>query len=100
MEPTNVQISRLVLSKLNDKDERSLMAKLEEAAFGYFQDELCIPRQAVKNAYEDLHRLLRQFAELCRIQPFRAEKNFLELQIAKKKVLKDLLKKSLLFNTE
>jgi len=89
-----------VLSRVRPEDHENLMAHLEKCDFGYFLETFAIPRQSTKNAYEDLCRVFRQFSELCRIQPAKSESHKLDYYSVRRKILSNLLKKSLHFDGE
>lgn len=100
MRTNRTKLYQSVLSKNTPEKNEALMTRLDTCDFTFFAEELIIKRQHVKNAYEDLCRVLRQCSELSRIFPWSAERYLKQLSIVRRKILSDLLRKSLLFSDE
>lgn len=66
----------------------------------FFAEEFVISKTATREAYEELCSLMRQWAELCKLEPHKAEIYLQDLKKEKSKVLSKLLKKSLLLSDQ
>lgn len=74
----------------------ALIDALESANFGFFAEEFCIPANDTRDAYQNLCVQLSRFNRLLQLFPDRQEKTRFEFAELKKKIIQELMQKSLL----
>ncbi len=96
MNPETIKVRRMIFSKMTGKEQASLLDMFEARNSDFFSREFCIDAMVFNEAFSELMGLLRQFAELCKLYPAKAEIWREDLLKQKRHLLSKMLRKSLL----